>query len=431
MEFKLAYATEDQVNRLSKERGEPAWLTKDRLKALKVFGAIPAEPNPLFVRHTDLRGVDPSKLDPAGALGEPVEPVYNGADKAAMATIREGRIEELRILSKLKERDFYFNEASQLVAEKPKVAKGLLARAGGLPDNDKFGVMSRALFSTAFVVYVPPRVEITLPIHLRWNFTEESSSLLTRTIIYLGKGSRASILEEFESDQTLETQSLFGNATEAILEDGASLKYAAIERFGDHVASFLTRQAIVGTDGSLRQALGSFGGLVCKSRADTILRGRGASIRQVEVIYGNGQEKYDNGSFVIHEGRDTVSDLLTKAVMQEGSRSAIKGIITIQESAINSDSYVGQYAMILSKKAKSTAIPSLEIKTNEVQRAKHAASVAQVDDDQLFYLMSRGVPRDHARRMLVEGFLSPLVEQVELTQARERLAELIDQKWVG
>ncbi len=87
--------------------------------------------------------------------------------------------------------------------------------------------------------------------------------------------------------------------------------------------------------------------------------------------------------------------------------------------------------MLLSKKAKSTAIPSLEIKTNEVQRAKHSASVAQVDEDQLFYLMSRGVPRDHARRMLVEGFLTPIVEQVDLPQARERLFDLIGQKWVG
>jgi Fe-S cluster assembly protein SufB/Fe-S cluster assembly protein SufD len=151
----------------------------------------------------------------------------------------------------------------------------------------------------------------------------------------------------------------------------------------------------------------------------------------VEVVYGSGQERFDFTNFVIHEGEDTVSDLLSKGVMQERSRSILKGVITIQDSALRSDSYLGQYAMLLSKKAKSTAIPSLEIKTNDVQRAKHSASVAQVDEDQVFYLMSRGVPREEARKMLVEGFLVPLVDQVELAAARDRIYEIMDQKWVG
>ncbi len=432
MEFELGCATDDNVAKVSEARGEPEWLLKDRLRALQAFGEIPVESTPLFVRHTDIRGVDVAKLELPQAI-DPItpSPVYDGGNKAALGVIEEGRVQKVRITKKLKDRDFYFNEASGFLDRKPDLAESILARPGGLPQNEKFGMMSRALFSTAFVVYVPPRVEISLPIHLLWRFSQESSSLLTRTILYLSEGSRASIIEEFESDESVEGQSLFGNAAEAFLEDGASLRYAAIERFGDHVVSFLTRQAILNRDGRLNQALGSFGGFLCKSRADCILAGQGSSIRQVEVVYGNGAEKFDNTNFVVHVGRDTTSDLLAKAVMQERSRSALKGVITIEESAINTDTYLGQYAMLLSKKSKSTAIPSLEIKTNEVQRAKHSASVAQVDEDQLFYLMSRGVPRDAARKMLVEGFLTPIVEQVDLPQARDRLYELIDQKWVG
>lgn len=432
MEFKLDQATEDSVSKVSKARGEPDWLLRDRLEALHAYDKIPVESTPLFVRHTDIRGVDVASLDLPEAIDpSAARPVYDGGNKAAFGVIEEGRVGEVRITEKLKGRDFYFNEASDFVEKDPDLAKTILTRPGGLPQNEKFGMMSRALFSSAFVIYVPPRVEITLPIHLLWRFSEESSSLMTRTILYLSEGSRASIIEEFESDENKEGQSLFGNATEAFLEDGSSLKYAAIERFGDHVVSFLTRQAILNRDGNLSQALGSFGGFLCKSRADCILAGQGSSIRQVEVVYGNGSEKFDNTNFVVHVGRDTTSDLLAKAVMQERSRSALKGVITIEDTALNSDSYLGQYSMLLSKKSKSTAIPSLEIKTNDVQRAKHSASVAQVDEDQLFYLMSRGVPRDQARRMLVEGFLAPIVEQVDLPQARDRLFELIDQKWVG
>ncbi len=432
MEFELDYATEDTVSAISKSRGEPRWLLKDRLTALETFGVIPVESLPLFVRHTDIRGVDVAKLDqPKEIDAAPAKPVYDGGERAAFGHVNEGKVEEVRINKKLEDRDFYFNEASGLLKAEPDLAKVILARPGGLPSNEKFGMMSRALFSSAFVVFVPPRVDITLPINLRWSFSQEASSLLTRTVIYLSEGSHASVIEEFESDMSREGQSLFGNATEVFLEDGASLRYAAIERFGDHVVSFLTRQAILNRDGNLNQTLGSFGGFLCKSRADCILAGQGSSIRQVEVVYGNGAEKFDNTNFVVHVGRDTTSDLLAKAVMQEKSRSALKGVITIENTALNTDSYLGQYSMLLSKKAKSTAIPSLEIKTNEVQRAKHSASVAQVDEDQLFYLMSRGVPRDHARRMLVEGFLTPIVEQVDLPQARERLFDLIGQKWVG
>lgn len=432
MDFKLSYATDGNVIKLSKARGEPDWLLKDRLQALEAFGKIPVESLPLFVRHTDIKGVDVAKLEPPEAIDtSPARPVYDGGDKAALGVIDEGKIQEIRITKKLREREFYFNEATGLLEKKPDLAMTLLARPGGLPANEKFGMMSRALFSTAFIIYIPPRIEITLPIHLLWRFSEESSSLITRTIIYLSEGSRASIIEEFESGDTKEGQSLFSSATEVYLEDGAGLRYAAIERFGDHVVAFLTRQAILNRDCSLNQALGCFSGFLCKSRADCILAGQGSSIRQVEVVYGNGTEKFDNTNFVVHEGRDTTSDLLSKAVMQERSRSALKGVITIQESALNSDSYLGQHSMLLSRKAKSTAIPSLEIKTNEVRRAKHAASVAQLDEEQLFYLMSRGVPRDEARKMLVEAFLTPIVEQVDLPQARERIYAIINQKWVG
>ncbi|MFQ5918961.1 MAG: SufD family Fe-S cluster assembly protein [Thermoplasmata archaeon] len=435
MEFDLGYATKERVAGLSKERGEPAFLRKDRLQALEAFIAMPVEPLPLFIRHTDLRGIDVGEATPADdGVAQAVTPAYDGEEVAARARVVEGELKEVQITEKLRDRDFYLNEASGYLKEHPKVGKGLLARPDSLPKDDKFGMMSRALFSSALVISVPPRVEITRPIHLQWTFADPASALHTRTLLHMGAGSRASVIEEFASEGSTPSngvQSLFGNATEVYLEDGARLDHVAIERFAGHVVSFLTRQATVGQDGSFHQALGSFGGFLTKSRADCLLAGRGSRIRQVEVVYGTGQERYDNTNFVTHRGDDSISDLLSKAVMQERSRSALKGVITIEEEAGNVDSYLGQYSMLLSRKAKSTAIPSLEIMTNDVQRAQHAASVAQLDEDQVFYLMSRGIPRDRARRMLVEGFLTPIVEKVPLPDARAQLYDLIDTKWVA
>lgn len=432
MEFELEYATEKQVRGLAKARNEPDWLRKDRARALETFRALPVEPNSLFVRHTDIRGVEAEKATPLTELDPgAATPVYDGGDQAAVAFVDEGALAQVRVTEKLRDRDFYLNEASLLLEERPELAREILARPDALPAGDKFGWMSRALFQRALVLHVPPRVEITQPIHIRWRFSEPGTALLTRTLLHLGPGSRASVIEEFDSGGPAEGQALFGNAAEAYLEDGASLRYAALERFDDQVVSFLTRQSMLQRDTTLTQALGGFGGFLTKSRADCRLQGQGSSIRQVEVVYGNGEERFDNTNFVIHEGPDTVSDLLSKGVMQEQSRSALKGVITIEDTGIRSDSYLGQYAMLLSRSSKSTAIPSLEIKTNDVQRAKHSASVAQVDEDQIFYLMSRGIPRAEARKILVEGFLVPLVDQVDLEPARDRLYELMDEKWVG
>jgi Fe-S cluster assembly scaffold protein SufB len=191
----------------------------------------------------------------------------------------------------------------------------------------------------------------------------------------------------------------------------------------------VNRQATVGRDGQLRWALASVGGQLQKSRIDNVLAGRGASVHQAEIGFGSGSQLFDLTSYTRHIGEDTTGDLLSKGVFLDRSRGYFKGMIQIEHSARGTDSFLGEFAMLLDKKARSVAIPSLEIEQPNVRRAMHSSSVGPIDETQVFYLMSRGLPRELARKFIVLGFLEPVVARIPLPDAEQRLRALLDAKW--
>ncbi|MEA2578770.1 MAG: Fe-S cluster assembly protein SufD, partial [Chloroflexota bacterium] len=132
-----------------------------------------------------------------------------------------------------------------------------------------------------------------------------------------------------------------------------------------------------------------------------------------------------------HVGRDTTGDLLSKAALLEKARTYLKGLITIEKSAVGTDSFLGEFGMNLSKSARSVAIPSLEIDQPDCRRAMHSSSVGPVDEMQLFYLESRGIPPDEARKFIVLGYLEPVVSRVPLASAQDRLRERLEAKWTA
>ena len=164
-------------------------------------------------------------------------------------------------------------------------------------------------------------------------------------------------------------------------------------------------------------------------RQDNRLEGRGATVQQAEIGFGSGSQLFDLTSYTRHIGEDTTGDLLSKGIFADRSRGYFKGLIEIQRTARGTDSFLGEFAMLLNKKARSVTIPSLEIDQPDVRRASHSSSVGPIDETQLFYLMSRGLPRELARKFIVLGFLEPVVARIPLPEAQDRLRELLEQKW--
>ena len=224
-------------------------------------------------------------------------------------------------------------------------------------------------------------------------------------------------------------QSQWWGTMEVALGDGATLDVAGEQDLGPRTASFVTRQATVGDDAILRWALAQVGGLFAKSRIDNHLVGRGGRVHQAEIAFGGGSQLFDLSSYTRHIGRDTTGDLLVKGVFQDRARGHLKGLIAIERSAHGTDSYLGEFGMLLSKKARSVTIPSLEIDQPDVRRASHASSVAPIDESQVFYLMTRGVPMEEARKAITLAFLEPVVARIPLPDAQQRLRELLEAKW--
>jgi Fe-S cluster assembly scaffold protein SufB len=211
-----------------------------------------------------------------------------------------------------------------------------------------------------------------------------------------------------------------------------SLSFAGLQDFPTNQVAFQHRSAVVGRKASsLRWALAQLGCRVIRSRIDNTLEGDGSSVEQAEIVFGSIDQLFDLTSYTRHIGRDTTGNLLSKGALSDRSRAYFKGLATIDLSAHGTDSYLGEFAMLLSKQARSVAIPSLEIDQPDCRRVAHASSVGPVDETQLFYLESRGLDPDEARKFIVLGYLEPVVARVPLASAQDRLRELLEAKWAG
>lgn len=415
---------------------EPDWLAADRRAALERYRALPIEANQLYTPYVDLRAADLADVrawpetaasPDAGAAGASLPP-----GSLAVAAFDEDRVEALVVDGTAGTAGVTVETLGGLVARDPEAARRLLADQTSLPEDDRLAQLTRAGWNQGVVVRVPAGVRLERPIVVRWTAGEAGRALLTRTIVELGDGAVASVVEELVAPgrpPVATGQSLFTGSLEVRLGRQAELAVAGIQEFGPDQVVFQHRQASIGEDATLRWAIAQLGGRLVRSRVDNRLEGDRSTVEQVEIVFGAAEQLFDLTSYTRHIGRDTTGNLLSKGALLEASRSYMKGMITIDKTAIGTDSFLGEFGMNLSKKARAVAIPSLEIDQPDCRRAAHSSSVGPIDESQLFYLESRGIPPDEARKFIVLGFLEPVVARVPLEDARERLRGLLEEKW--
>jgi Fe-S cluster assembly scaffold protein SufB len=413
------FADRGLAQALAAERDEPAWLRAERIEAWKAFEALPVEANQLYTPYIDLRAASLESVRPYVKDGPP----GLGDD-----------LEELRLPDGVLVETF-----GQWLARDPDGFRGTMEGGATLPSGDKLAMLARGFWSHGRHVEVAEGVAVKEPIVLRWRAGTPGRALITRSIVTLGAGASASIVEEqvpcgpevdCAEGETV-PQSLFHGTTEVSLGAGASLAMASIQDLGPGQIAFQHRHATIGEGASLLWALAQLGGRLVRSRVDNRLEGDRSSVEQVEIVFGGEQQLFDLTSYTRHIGRDTTGNLLSKGALLDRSRSFMKGLITIEKSAVGTDSFLGEFGMNLSKAARAVAIPSLEIDQPDCRRAAHSSSVGPIDPTQLFYLESRGIPPDEARKFIVLGFLEPVVARVPLESARDRLRDLLEAKWAA
>ncbi len=415
--------------------GEPEWLAADRRAAFGRYADLPIETNQLYTTYVDLRTADLSAVtpwdEPAGAPAESSIALPDGA--AGYAAFRDDAVDALSLDDEARAAGVVLDTLGGLVERDDALARRLLGDASTLPLDDKLAQMTRAGWNQGVVVHVPAGVRLTRPIVVRWQTGAPGRALLTRTILDLGEGAFASVVEELEPSAGATglagPQALFAGSLEVHLAAGSTLEVASIQNLATGTVAFQHRQAEIGEGATLRWALAQLGGRLVRSRIDNRLSGNRSSVEQVEIVFGADDQLFDLTSFTRHIGRDTTGNLLSKAVLMDATRSYMKGLIIIEPTAVGTDSFLGEFGMNLSKQARAVAIPSLEIDQPDCRRAAHSSAVGPIDESQLFYLESRGISPEDARKFIVLGFLEPVVARVALTSAQEALRDLLEAKW--
>ena len=431
-EFDLGFAEDETVRELSSSRKEPAWFLADRLVALANFKALRIEEHQLFTKYTD---ISCARVGGTIPYIQPAGPAKNSEmDLAGISGIysqEEDSLETLWLDPELEKKGVVFETLQNAVSRHQQQLRTLTFDHASLPERDKFAQMTKALCMAGVVLHIPDNVSVSKPILIRWSIGRENAALLTRTVVSLGNNSSAVIVEETEPSKAAggERMAMFGGTAEVVLGEGSILKYNGVENVGGGVATFLNRQASVGAGSEIQWAFGYVGGEMTRSHIDNFLSGRGATVREVQVLYGGKSQFFDIFSHTRHVAEDTVSDQLSKGVLQDQSKAYVKGLITIEKGGKGSDSYLGEFGMVLSRDSRFVSIPSLEIENHAVKRAKHASSVAQIDENQLFYLTSRGIEESEARKLIVMGFLDPVVARIPLEPVADRLRGLFESKW--
>ena len=412
--------------------GSDHWLPADRSAAWAAFEALPAESNLLYTTYIDLRAV---ALEGAALVRTPRTARIATAlppETDGLLVVDEGDVSEAALSAEAIAAGVELTTIADLATRAPARVRELLDGGANLPADDRFAQLTRALWSQGVVLDIPAGVHLARPIIIRWRAGAADRALVSRTVIALGHGATATVLEELVASNAAETavaQSFLAGTLEVHLGRDARLEVSSLQELAPTTIAFQHRAAEIGEGAILHWALAQLGSRLVRSRVDNHLAGDRGSVEQVEIVFGGGDQLFDLTSYTHHAGRDTTGILLSKGALLDRARSFMKGMIVIDRSAVGTDSFLGEFGMNLSKSTRSVAIPSLEIDQPDCRRAAHASSVGPIDEAQLFYLESRGIPPDEARKFIVMGFLEPVVARVPLADAQDRLRALLEAKW--
>jgi Fe-S cluster assembly protein SufD len=271
---------------------------------------------------------------------------------------------------------------------------------------------------------VPDGVTIEKPLVSQFWSSGGGAAVLPHTLVLAGKGSSFNYLDEFLSPD-LDRPALTSGSAEIFADDGASVGYMCLQRWGRHAWQFANQRVHARRDAQVRLLHVGLGGRFSKNRVEASLQGPGASAELKALFFGSGEQFFDYHTLQLHQVGNTTSDLLFKGALRDTAQSLYAGLIRIEPGAQRSDAYQANRNLLLSRTAKANSIPMLEILNNDV-RCTHGATVAPVDPEHLFYLQSRGIPASTAQRMIVYGFFGEVLDRIPVQQARELVEQELE-----
>ena len=414
---------------------EPAAMEAARTAAWERFVALPWPTRKSEEwRYTDLSQVPFDALTPVAAEPATSEPLSadvrdvlgRSGERAGVVVLLDGRVAHLELEPEAARAGVVLCTLRQAAAEHPELLRRTLFEAHTGPAEEKLWALHVAVLGGGYFLFVPRGVEMPAPVHA-FHVVERAGTLSSaHSLVHAEPGARAAVIDEFLShDLEGEAVSLHGATISG--EGGAAVEYVALQRFGRGVKRFSTQHVLAGRDARVVTFNVALGGDLSRADVTSRLAGTGSESEMLALWFGDSSQHFDHHTLQHHAAPHAHSDLLFKGALTDEGSSVFRGLIRVDKGAQLTDAYQTNRNLLLSEGSQASALPNLEIEADDV-RCSHGATIGQVEAGQLFYLMSRGLTRRQAERLLVFGFFDEVLARLPMEGVRARVREAIEEK---
>ncbi len=422
--------TAEIVRQISEMKNEPEWMTNFRLEAYEIFKNKPmpqwgADLNNIdfddiyyFVRASDRQqqSWDDVPEDIKNTFDRLGIPEAEQKFLSGVGAQYESEVVYHNIRKDLEEKGVIFLDMDSGLREHPELVREYFGTLIPSSDN-KFAALNSAVWSGGSFIYVPPGVHVEMPLQAYFRINTQNMGQFERTLIIVDEGAYVHYVEGCTAP-TYTTDSLHSAVVEIIVKRGGRCRYTTIQNWSNNVYNLVTKRAIAYENATMEWVDGNLGSRITMKYPAVILAGEGAHGEVLSIAFAGKGQHQDAGGKITHLAPNTSSQIISKSISKDGGRSSYRGLLKIVEGADNVKSNVVCDALLLDDKSRSDTYPYIETDAKNVTMG-HEASVSKVGEDQLFYLMSRGLSEDEANAMVVNGFIEPLVKELPMEYALE------------
>lgn len=420
----------------ARKAGEPQWALDARARAAATAAsmAFPRRDAELW-RRTDFGGIPLDTMDPFTAAPHArniddlpallIERLAGESGNVAVLAQRDGDVVLEQTHPALQKQGVIVCSMDRAIREHADKVQGLL---GSLiaTDYDRWTAIGEALRSGGAFVWVPKGVQAEIPVRLLQWIDGERRLVAPRTVIWVGEGASITVVDQMMSEPG-EAPSMHLGGTEVFVGRNAKLTFASLQDWEHHVYHYANGRAKIEADGELQWIQVMVGGRMTKTNIWYDMDGQGARAFVHGFMFGDQRQHFHLHTLQRHNAPNCTSDLLIKGCLKDKARSVYQGLIQVAEKAQRTDAYQANRNLLLSDQARADSIPGLEILANDV-RCTHGATLGHVDEEHLYYLMARGLPRAESERLIVEAFFEPVLERIPLEAVRAQLRDEIARK---
>ena len=425
-------------NALPEPQGQPETARALRIRALEAFGALPVPSQETEEwRYTDLSSFDLTVFAPfapgkaAENLDEVDERILEAAgeigDRSGLLIQHNSDTAIAHLDPELAKRGVRFMSIDAALRDQPDLVTDRL-HALIPPDRTKFTALQAAFRTGGTLVHVPKGVDVEMPLQTLTYLDAAGTAVFPHTILVVEEGASVTFIDRYVSPDLESALSVGG--VEIFAGPNSQVRYVSLQDWGRGVTHLSVQRARIDRDAQVRSLAVTFGADLSRTEVESVLAGPGGHSEMLGVYFTDGSQHFDHRSLQDHVAPHCTSDLLYKGALRDSSRVVYSGLIHIAPGAKGSNAFQTNRNVVLSDEAKADSIPNLEIENNDV-KCSHAASVGPVDEDQVFYLQSRGISRDEAEWLIVRGFFQEVLDRVPLEEVRQGLDVAIEDELRG